>query len=262
MVAPLNWLIPASTAATTRATWTLGRVMKRGTDIQNGIVHIPLTPACLLAPVISAFSASKSHFGPARTKANGAPIAVAVAGLFNINLNCGDIPTPTGIVIAPNTVLARMTVGDIIGGLFAMLTDAVIQALMNSAFGMLGPCGSGLAQMLVGSPLGFSFNASGKGAVGALGRQAGNISDWARGFGEKLGGDVAQGEADMAAAKARGAEDTRSLGTNPFAAFVAPDIQNIGILSGIASALETADRPILRNAPPGAAFDNALAEQF
>jgi hypothetical protein len=60
--------------------------------------------------------------------------------------------------------------------------------------------GGGIAGMLLGSPLGFSFNANGHGAVGLVGRMAGNYSDFVRGAGESLGGDTAQGHATQQAA--------------------------------------------------------------
>ncbi len=269
VAAPLNWLVPAQTARTTRATWTFGRVMLRGTDIQNFIPHVPLTPACLLAPVLTAFSGSKSHFGPARISANGKPIAVAVLGLSNLNLDCGEIPTPTGIVIAPNTVLARMTFGDILGGLFAMAVDAFIQTLMNKAFGFLGPVPSGVVQTLLGCPLGFSANSGGTGVVGILGRSAGLLSDWARGAGEKLGGtatghapDVAQGDRDMAAADAAASKETAGWLDNPLTHTRPPDLGNGGFLDGLAGAAEAANRSAPRPPPPSPALDNALAEQF
>ena len=115
-----------------------GRVMQRGTDIQNLIPHIPLTPAALLAGVLTGLSGSKSYFGPASVKADKKPIAAAVAVVVNYNLNCGDVPTPTGIVVAPDTVVTGMTVGDILGGVFAMLTEAAIQTAMNLLLGDLG----------------------------------------------------------------------------------------------------------------------------
>src|ERR1700722_13883562 len=179
----LNWVVPASTANSVKALY--GRVMQRGTDIQNLIPHIPLTPAALLAGVLTGLSGSKSYFGPASVQADKKPIAAAVAVVVNYNLNCGDVPTPTGIVVAPNTVVTGMTVGDILGGVFAMLTDAAIQTAMNLLLGDLGPWQAGIAGMLLGSPLGFSFNENGTGLIGLVGRLAGDVSDFARSEGER-----------------------------------------------------------------------------
>lgn len=198
VAALMNWVIPSSTADTVLAIY--GRVMQRGTDIQSLIPHIPLSPACLLALPISAFSGSKSYFGPASVQAKGKPIAVAVAVVINYNLNCGDIPTPTGIVIAPNIVVAGMTWGDFIGGVLAMVADCAVQTLMNLALGGLGPWGSGIAGILLGSPLGFSANANGNGPIGIVGRLVGDYNDFVRGAGESIGGDTAQGHADQQAA--------------------------------------------------------------
>jgi hypothetical protein len=193
----MNWILPASFAPTVLDIY--GRVMQRGTDIMNGIPHIPMGPGVLLSPMETAFSGSKSEFGPASVQAGGKPIAAAILVIYNLNLNCGTIPTPTGIVMPPNTVVCGMTWGDILGGIMAMAWDCATQTLMNILLAPLGPLGSGIAGALLGSPLGFSFNANGHGAVGAVGRGLGYMSDFVRGAGETLGGD-ANGHADQQAA--------------------------------------------------------------
>jgi hypothetical protein len=199
-VAMMNWLLPPSMANTVLA-MTM-RVMQRGTDIQNGIPHIPMGPGVLLSLPETAFSGSKSHFGPSSVQAGGKPVAVALLMVENLNLNCGTIPTPTGIVEAPNTVVTGMTLGDFLGGLFAMIADCALTTLMNCVFalGGIGTVPAGIIGLFTGSPLGFSFNANGHGPVGQVGRLMGNYSDAMRGFGEALGGDEAQGRADYNAA--------------------------------------------------------------
>jgi hypothetical protein len=190
----LNWVVPAATADTVHATPAHGRVMKRGTDIQNFIPHIPLTPAAMLALLLTSFSGSKSYFGPASVLVKKSPVAVALALVVNYNLNCGDIPTVSGIVMAPNTVVAGMTWGDLLGGLFAMYIDAAMQAALNKL--MPSGLGGGILGLFVGSPLGFAFNANGSGPVGSVGRATGYLSDLFRSFGESLGGDSEQGAKD------------------------------------------------------------------
>lgn len=54
--------------------------------------------------------------------------------------------------------------------------------------------------MLIGTPLGFSFNSQGTGPIGFMGRAFGSLSDFARGIGESLGGDSATGQATRDAA--------------------------------------------------------------
>lgn len=210
----LNWVIPASMAETVRATSAGGRVMKRGTDIQIMIPHVPTTPACLLAVVLTAFSGSKSHFGPRSVQVRGGPVAVALIPVgINLNLNCAQIPLPTGAVIAPNSVVTGMTWGDIIGGFASMFVDAALQAITNAILPSgLGPS---IAGAFIGSPVGFSFNANGGGPIGFLGRAEGDLSDWARGVGESLGGDTKEGEADRDAAIKKLGEDV-SGSNNPF----------------------------------------------
>ena len=185
--ATLNWVIPAAMSSKTFATFVHARIMQRGTDIQSLIPHIPLSPACTLAGLLTLFSGSKSHFGPRSVEVEGTPVAVALLGSVNVNLNCGDLPMPTGYVIAPNTVVAGMTLGDVIGGIFAMMADTAMQYGMNKLLGPLGPAFGGLAGAFLGSPLGFSFNGNGHGLPGAVGRLMGIGSDGARNVGETLG---------------------------------------------------------------------------
>ena len=195
--ATLNWVLPAATANTVRATWAHARIMQRGTDIQSFVPHIPLAPpAVLLAGVLTIFSGSKSYFGPASVQANGAPIAIAIQIIANLNLQCGDIPTPTGRVIAPNTVVAGMTWGDFWGGLFQMATEAALQAALNKALGPFGDIGGNVVGLFIGTPLGFSFNSNGTGPIGSVGRLAGQLGNLARSLGEDLGGDHAQATQD------------------------------------------------------------------
>lgn len=223
VTATLNWMIPASTANTVKATFAQARIMQRGTDIQSMIPHIPLTPAALLTPAIIATSGSKSYFGPATVLANDAPIAVAVGGITDVSLNCGDIPTPTGNVIAPNTVVAGMTFGDILGGVFAMAFDAAAQTAMNQLTGDVfqGPnplanaFGSGLLGVLLGSPIGFSFNSNGTGLVGLAGRVLGQGGNLVRGLGEGLGGDTTQARQDVNKAIGAILKDLDASGRTP-----------------------------------------------
>jgi hypothetical protein len=249
----LNWVVPASTADTVKALY--GRVMQRGTDIQNLIPHIPLTPAALLAGVLTGLSGSKSDFGPASVKAGGKPIAAAVAVVVNFNLNCGDIPTPTGIVIAPNTVVTGMTLGDILGGVFAMVTEAAIQTAMNLLLGDLGPWEAGIVGMFLGSPLGFSFNANGTGSVGLVGRLASDVSDFARSEGERMGGDYDQADADRDAV---GQNLVKELKGNPLSP-AGWDLAGDGKTA--AKAVENAITPLPARLFSGA-IDNPAVESF
>lgn len=109
-------------------------VMQQGTDIGNLIPHVC---ANYLLPLVIAFSASKSFFGVASVQAAGQPVAVALLIVANLNLNCYGPslpPLPTGGVVASNTVMAGMTLGDFLGGLFAMAFEAAVQFLLNKLF--------------------------------------------------------------------------------------------------------------------------------
>lgn len=283
VAATLNWQIPAAMASTVRATFAEARIMQRGTDIQAMLPHIPLSPAALLTPAIIATSGSKSYFGPATVLANDAPIAVAVGGLVDISLNCGDVPTPTGNVVAPNTVIAGMTFGDVLGGVFAMAFDTAAQAAMNKVTGDLfqGPnelsnaFGSGLAGALLGSPLGFSFNSNGVGVVGLVGRLLGQGGNVARSLGEAAGGDGAQAGQDASKAGEAIVDDVlRSIaapisGWNLLGAGGVPgDVERLGAAPAIVRGLWGAGEEILGEPAPAPAplafsgLDNPEAELF
>lgn len=193
--------------------WTLGdmapapikadgmRIAQRGTDIKNGIPHVPIPPwppICLL-PLIIGFSGSKSHFGPAAVTAGGKPVAAAIAVVMNLNLNCNSVaPLPTGIVVAPSTVVCGMSLGDILGGFFAMGADALFGFVLNKITGGIGnwlagdaigkiaqkvfsDTASAILQTLFGSPLGWSPQGA---PVGGL---SSGFSDVARSAGEWIG---------------------------------------------------------------------------
>lgn len=109
-------------------------VMQQGTDIGNLIPHVC---ANYLLPLIIAFSASKSFFGVASVQAAGSPVAVALLIVANLNMNCWGPtlpPMPLGGVVASNTVMAGMTLGDFLGGLFSMIVEGAIQFALNRAF--------------------------------------------------------------------------------------------------------------------------------
>lgn len=116
-----------------------GDVMGKGTDIGPMVVHIQ---ANYLLPIIILTSGSKSHFGPASVKTGikGSEESVGAAALFyvNLNLNCGGAtkcpPTPTGVVIAVNTVGVGLTLGDIVAGIVQMGFDFLIQWGLNCLF--------------------------------------------------------------------------------------------------------------------------------
>lgn len=198
-----------------------------GSDIANFIPHIPLPPThFLLALLYTSFSGSKSHFGPASVQTETGVVGAALLLNVNPNLNCYDmVPLPFGWVCAPNTVMAHMTFGDILGGAFAMGVDMVIQALINQAGNALGEAlgkkyGSQAAEMLagpiasfmLGSPLGknaldvikfiapeswgdtlddFSHIPGFPGSVGTYGNY---VSDAGRGLGNVIGDAVGGGE--------------------------------------------------------------------
>ncbi len=256
VAASLRWFLRPSMEETVLSSGF--PTMQRGTDIQNGIAHIPLplAPFNLLCLVITAFSGSKSHFGVASVMVKDKPVAVAVDVNLNINLNCGDIPTPTGIVLAPNTVVSQMTRADFLGGVASMLTDAIFQAVVSRMMGGFGvnSWAEGIILTLIGTPLGFSANAGGRGLLGLGGRVFTVFSDYMRGVGESLAGDGAQGQANRDAA-------TRTLLQNVRELFSPPPPS--GREWELGRDLETIlDHPNRARSAISSAFDNPQAVQF
>jgi len=83
-------------------------------------------------PIEIMFSASKSHFASAKYEVEGQPVSLALLFCYNPNLNCGTpVPTPFDLVICINTHVAGMSWADIFAGLGSMLSDFVIQSVLN-----------------------------------------------------------------------------------------------------------------------------------
>jgi hypothetical protein len=134
--AQLMWITPFS--APTIAKPVLGPtsfpMMKMGSDISNLIPHIGIN---YLAPLLTLTSGSKSHFGSSSVQSNSGPLAAAISGVMNFNLNCSGStmpPLPSGFVFAPNTVLVGMSLGDVLGGGFAMVADSLLTLGLNKLF--------------------------------------------------------------------------------------------------------------------------------
>jgi len=133
VAAMMKWALPTSKPAP-KVLGPLGPLMKQGTDIGNFIPHIAVE---YLAVLYTATSGSKSEFGASTVLSQGDPTAAAILLVVNMNLNCSGPslpPVPLGFVIAPNTVSVGMTLGDVLGGLFAMATDSIIQYGLNKLF--------------------------------------------------------------------------------------------------------------------------------
>lgn len=132
-----HWLIWgfASAKDSSRVLCDGNKTMLRGTDIGFFIVHFPVPwlPHYLL-PVLNVFSGSKSEFGVNSVLIEKQPVAVAVAKIVNLNLNCFGYTSPlpgVGVVITWTTVQANMTLADFLAGLASALIDWALQALIN-----------------------------------------------------------------------------------------------------------------------------------
>ncbi|MCA9663432.1 MAG: hypothetical protein KC486_34195 [Myxococcales bacterium] len=109
-----------------------GRMMSSIFDIGMLIPHVPLCANVYFWLYILT-SSSQAHFGVASVRTSKGPIAAALMLYANPQLQCeGPLtmppaPTaPTAMVLAPNTVVAGMTIGDVIAGFVTMaLTSAL-----------------------------------------------------------------------------------------------------------------------------------------
>jgi hypothetical protein len=178
-----------------------------GSDIANFIPHIPVPPThFLLFALHTALSGSKSHFGPAAVQTKQGVVGAALLVIVNPNLNCYQIvPLPVGWVCAPNTVMAHMTFGDILGGIFSMAVDAAIQAAINSldlhpvvGFMLGSPLGkSGLDVLKFVCPDSWGDTLDGlshiPGFPGSLGTWGTYPSELARGLGNVIGDGISGG---------------------------------------------------------------------
>lgn len=132
----------------------------------------------LLLPLILLGSGSKSEFASGTVQHAKGNMAIAVAYVVNLNLDCQDFPIPplpSGVVVAGLcTVKAGFTLGDFLGGLLSMLADMAISWIAGlicaGITSGLAAAGRGLMSGLKGVFLG------GQGFLGAFGR------GFARGF--------------------------------------------------------------------------------
>jgi hypothetical protein len=159
-----------------------GLTMARMTDIGPMIPHVG--PPSITMVIEFLLSWSKSYFGVSTYQGidnRGMPncVAVALLGFANLNVNCIVPPLSIGTVVAPNTHVAMMSLGDFFGGVLTAGMEMVLQL----ATGKIAGLGGKLAKSVAGR-LGFRYFAS-KAAAKAFLRAAGNtkgnvINDAAR----------------------------------------------------------------------------------
>jgi len=116
-----------------------GYSMVRETDIGPGIPHVGVPS--YLTPIDMLFSSSKSYFGTSETVVTdqtGSPgdLAVAVGCVVNLNWNCGTVaPLGIGVVLAPSSNVASMSLADFLKGLFQFALEFAIQLAINWLIG-------------------------------------------------------------------------------------------------------------------------------
>ncbi len=110
-------------------------VMQQGTDC--GYLAVPHFGnfANPLFPLTLLFSKSKSNFGCATVQMENKPVATAIPYVFGINVNCGTLSTPTGVVICPTTVFAGLSIFDLLIGVLQYSVDLIVDLLFKKIFG-------------------------------------------------------------------------------------------------------------------------------
>ncbi|NVB37691.1 hypothetical protein G6O69_07590 [Pseudenhygromyxa sp. WMMC2535] len=167
-----------------------GNAMAKVFDIGMFVPHItfPAMNHVVHMLINTLGSSSQGHFGVSSVQTPKGPLAVALALIVNPQLECGDpCPLPTGFVIAPNTVIAGMTLGDFLAGVFSMAITSAVQFACSKVVDLLydfGPSLVSKAGKWVGERAGRSFAqvgghvSSGVGKVlGAIGREFGDLGE-------------------------------------------------------------------------------------
>jgi hypothetical protein len=135
--AKLHWVMEATQKRADTVIAEHDSVMQRATDIGALIVpHLMVLPPLLdiLMPLWILTSASKSYFGAGTVLVEKKPVATAVIIKVNLNLNCANT-VGIGVVIAPNTVRAGMTLWDILFGLLQMVVEGIANYYLGKLLG-------------------------------------------------------------------------------------------------------------------------------
>jgi hypothetical protein len=110
----------------------------KGNDSGLIVPHISIPPNNILLPITIAFGISKPMFSASKVHIDvdgaGLPLTACCNPWVPLSLNqaCNDpCNYPSDIVIAPNSVVVGLTLGDIIGGLVHIAIDSAISAILN-----------------------------------------------------------------------------------------------------------------------------------
>lgn len=145
-----------------------------GKDNDSGLIvpHISIPPPNALVPIVIAFGGSKVMFGASTVKIDvdgaGVPAGACLLPFVPLSRNqaCNQpLNLPTDNVIAPNTVMVGLTLGDIIGGVVNIVID------MGISFA-LGKLGNPLGKSVTGPIVAAALNKFSPALVSALGGEA------------------------------------------------------------------------------------------
>lgn len=138
------WLYCQSKRSTTVDT-AAGAPMTKVFDIGPLIPHVGLNALPILG-LLLLMSSSQAHFGVSsvhiENPSGSGPVAVALFTIVSPQLNCGDIlfaalPMPTGRILAPNTVVAGLTIGDFVAGFLSGIAAMGVTFLIGKLGGVV-----------------------------------------------------------------------------------------------------------------------------
>ena len=110
----------ASSSENTNVHVPFGNAMAKGFDIGMLVPHItaPALDSFIYMALDTLMSSSQGFFGVESVQTSQGPIAVALLEIVNLQIDC-ETPCglPTGLLLAPSTVVAGLTLGDLLGDL-------------------------------------------------------------------------------------------------------------------------------------------------
>lgn len=114
-------------------------IIQLGSDIGPLIPHVPLPldPPNLLFEVWTLLSSSISIFGPYSVQAEGKPVAAALGGCVNPQMNCNQafLPLPLGVALTWGTILVDVTPLDLALNVADFLYDQAIDWVKDKLMG-------------------------------------------------------------------------------------------------------------------------------
>jgi hypothetical protein len=112
------------------------------------VLHIPPVLVTPELPVIVITSSSAPQLSAHSVTAQGQAMLTAIVGAFGLNLDCGTVPTPTGIDLNINSVVTTPSPGDYAAAIVSASLSALYGTMTSAFTGGLGGFGDGASIMI------------------------------------------------------------------------------------------------------------------